>query len=83
MPGIIQITPSAGVWTQLPAQTVANQVMFQKGSFSFAFSATPGNNFFAVNRDDPPLTLTAGQGVSNTNLLWVRNNGGPLTLCWG
>ena len=75
--GITQVASTAGAWVQLASQA-CTQIIFQKGNFDFATSATPGNNFLHVDRSSPNLTIPV---VANANTLWIRSNS-PVTFLW-
>jgi len=77
--GIVQVTPAANTWTQLAAQA-CTQIIFQQGELDFAYSATPGNNFFHV-RSSTVVSLTVPI-VANANTIWVRNSGRPISYIW-
>ncbi len=77
--GIILVSPTPGVWTQLPSQA-ASQGIFQSGEFEIAQSASPGNVIFHVFEEDPPFAVPAGH-MANTNELWIRSNE-PVSFFW-
>lgn len=75
--GITQVAGTPNTWVQLPTQA-CTQVIFQKGSFDIAMSATPGSNFFHISSstDSFPIPI-----VANANTLWIRASG-VVTFMW-
>jgi hypothetical protein len=75
--GISQVIGLANAWVQLPNQA-CEELIFQRGGFDIAYSATPGNNFFHINPDLGALSVPV---VNNANTVWIRAIG-PVTFIW-
>ena len=75
--GISQVIGVAGTWVQLPAVACENVVL--RGSFDIAFSATPGSNYFHIDRDMGEVTIPV---IANADTLYIRALGPINFIYW-
>ena len=75
--GISQVIGVANTWVQLPSQACQG-LIFQRGGFDIAYSATPGNNYFHFTVDMNTFSVPV---VANANTIWVRASG-PISFIW-